>query len=109
MEQMTQMLFAKDNNVIEALPPDRADDPLRISVLPWRPSRDRSITYAHCSNAPDERIAIRAIPITNEVSRRFVPATGFGQLTGDPFGTRMRGHTEPQKLPARMPQDQESI
>jgi len=30
-------------------------------------------------------------------------------LTGDPFGTRMPGHAQPQKLSARMPQDEKSI
>ena len=103
------MPFAEDDNVIEALPPDRADESLRISILPGRPSRDRSVTYAHGSKTPDEHIAIRAIPVTNEVSRYFVPATDFGQLAGKPFGTRMCSHTEPQKLPARTLQDQESI
>jgi hypothetical protein len=101
------MPFAEDDNVIEALPPDRADESLRISILPGRPSRDRSVTYAHGSKTPDEHVAIRAIPITNEVSWYFVPATGFGQLTFKPFGTRMGGDSEPQKLPSRVPQDQE--
>src|SRR6266545_3114239 len=95
IEQMTKMLFAKDDDVIETVPPDRSDEPLRISVLPWRSCRDRSIPYAHCSKTPDERIAISAIPIANDISRRFSPAAGFGQLTRNPFGTRMCGHTQP--------------
>jgi hypothetical protein len=39
--------------------------------------------------SPDDNIAICAIPITNNISRRFLPAECFGELTGDPFGTRM--------------------
>ena len=29
-----QMVFAKDDDVIEAFPADRADQPLRMSILP---------------------------------------------------------------------------
>jgi hypothetical protein len=31
--------FAKDDDMIKAVPPDQANQPLRISVLPWRPCR----------------------------------------------------------------------
>jgi hypothetical protein len=31
---MAEMLLAKDHDVIEAVPPDRSDQPLRESILP---------------------------------------------------------------------------
>jgi hypothetical protein len=34
-QQMTQMLLAKHNDMIKAIPPDRSDQPLRTSILPW--------------------------------------------------------------------------
>src|SRR5438128_6857824 len=46
IEQMAEMSLAEDNNMVKTLPSDRTDEPLRISVLPWRPWRDRSISYA---------------------------------------------------------------
>ena len=36
-QQMTEMALTKDNHVVNTLPPDRPDQPLRIAVLPRRP------------------------------------------------------------------------
>ncbi len=44
------MPFAKDNDVVEALTSDGADQPLRISILPGRMRRDRSVANAHGAN-----------------------------------------------------------
>src|SRR5262249_36434775 len=82
------------------------DQPLRISVLPWRPWRDRPIPYTHCSKPLDDDIAIDAIPITNDISWRLLPAVGFGQLTRNPMGAGACGHSQPQKLAAGMLQYQ---
>ena len=92
------MPFAEHNNVVKTIPSDRTDEPLRISVLPWRPWRDRPIPYTHCSKPLDDDIAIDAIPIANDISWRLLPAVGFGQLTGNPMGARAFGHTQPHKL-----------
>ena len=80
-EQVTKMALAKHDGVIKTLPPDRADKPLCIPVLPWRPSRDRSIPDAHRAKAPAECVAIRAVAIANDIAWRFRPAPGLGQLT----------------------------
>ena len=32
-----QVVFPEDDHVVEALPPDRADEPLNVSILPGRP------------------------------------------------------------------------
>jgi hypothetical protein len=106
---MTKMLLTEDDDMIKALPSDRTDKPFRIAVLPWRLGRNRSISDPHRPKPPNERFAVGAVAIANEVSWRLVPATSFGQLPRDPFGVRMGGHSEPQKFPARMPQDQEAI
>ncbi len=106
---MAEMPFAEHNNMVKTIPSDRTDEPLRISVLPWRPWRDRPIPYTHCSKPLDDDIAIDAVSITNDVSWRLLPAVGFGQLTGNPMGARACGHTQPQKLAAGMLQDQKSI
>src|SRR6266545_8378434 len=36
--------------------------PFRISVLPWRLRRGRSISYTHRPDTPDEYFAVDAIP-----------------------------------------------
>jgi hypothetical protein len=106
---MTKMLFVEDDDVIKAISPGRSDQPFRESILPGRSSRYRAVPYAHGCEAPNERVTIGAISITNDIAWRFAPTAGFCQLTGDPFRTRMCGHSQPQKLPSRMPQDQKSI
>src|SRR5207245_5890302 len=91
---MAEMLFAEHNNMVKTIPSDRTDEPLRISVLPWRPWRDRPIPYTHCSKPLDDDIAIDAIPIANDISWRLLPAVGFGQLASNPMGARSHPATE---------------
>src|SRR5438128_3575590 len=62
------MAFAQHNDVVETIPPDRTDEPLRISILPWRPCRDRTAPYAHCSKTPGNDIAIDAITVANDIA-----------------------------------------
>jgi hypothetical protein len=94
------MALANDDDVIKTFPSDRAAKPLRISVLPRRPRRDRSVANAHGPDAPDEGSAIRALAVADQVAWRLVPAAGLGQLTGKPFRIGMGCHTQPQKLAA---------
>jgi hypothetical protein len=65
------MSVTEHNNMVKAVPPVRADEPLRISVLPWRPWCNGPIPNAHCSNAAGEDFAVDAIPIANDVSVRY--------------------------------------
>src|ERR1700747_3761175 len=41
--------------------------------------------------------------------RDLLPATGFSELIGDPFGRRVGGHSKPQDLPPVMAHDEQSI
>jgi hypothetical protein len=62
-QQVAKMPLAEDNDMVKTIPSDRTDEPLRVSVLPWRPWRDWPIPYTHCSKPLDDDIAIDAIPI----------------------------------------------
>jgi hypothetical protein len=57
---MAEMLLTKYHDVIEAVLPDRSDQPLRESILPGRSSRNRAIPYAHRCEAPNESLTIGA-------------------------------------------------
>ena len=59
---------------------DRADQSLRMPVLPWRPRRDRLITDAQKSHATDEHLAVAGIPIANQMVGCWLPATGLREL-----------------------------
>ena len=74
---------------------DRADEPLRISILPRRAWRDRPIPDAHGPHALNEPSAVDAIPITDDVSRGISPAKRLSELLRNPFGSRMCGDPLP--------------
>jgi hypothetical protein len=80
-ENVAKMALANDDDVIKTFSSDRADQPLRISVLPRRSRRDRSVANAHGPDAPDQ------------VAWRLVSAAGLGQLTGKPFRIGICCHT----------------
>jgi hypothetical protein len=106
---MAKMLLTNHNDMVKANPPDRSDKPLRTSVLPRRSWCDRPVSYVHRSETAEKDIAIDAIPVANNISRRLLPPVCLGQLTGNPFGARMRGYTQPQKLTAAVPQNQKPV
>ena len=53
-EDMAQMLLACHHDVVQAFPADRADQALRIPVLPRRACRRRMIANAERANATNE-------------------------------------------------------
>src|SRR5262245_17736758 len=69
LEQVMKVPLAKHNNMIKAIPPD----PLRTSILPWRPCRNRPITDTHRSQPAENNLAIDAVAVTNDVARRPLP------------------------------------
>ena len=74
------MSLAEDEDVIKALPADRADQPFDMAVLPRQSRRCRSVANAHGANAPSERLAIDPIAITDKILRRVLPADGLSHL-----------------------------
>ena len=72
-EQMAQMPLAEDNDMIKAVPPDRADQPFSVSVVPWRMGRDRAVANPHRSNAPDENLTVGGIAIARYRGACFHP------------------------------------
>jgi hypothetical protein len=53
------------DDVIEAFSTDRADQPLRMPILPGRPRRRWVITNAHSCKAPDDGMTVGRIAVTN--------------------------------------------
>jgi hypothetical protein len=68
MQQVAEVAFAKDNDVIEALTSDRGDVPLRISIPPGRTGWDRSLANAHGAIAPEEFATIGPVPIPHHIA-----------------------------------------
>jgi hypothetical protein len=87
-ERVTKMPLAENDDVIKALWADRSDQPLRN---PFCQVDRAEIGRSRISN---ESVAVSAIAITNDTARWLLPPAGLGQLTGNPLGRRMRGHTQ---------------
>jgi hypothetical protein len=59
------MPLSEHHDVIKAVPADRANEPLSMSILPWRSRCNRPLSDAHRTKPPEDGIAIDAIPITD--------------------------------------------
>ena len=93
-KNLAQMGFAEDDDVIEAFPADRADEPLRMPVLPGRPRGGRVIAYTHRRKALRYRLTVGPISVSDHVVWCFIPRENIGDLTGDPLRRRMGRHRQ---------------
>ena len=83
------MSLAEHHDMIKTFAPDRTDQPFNMSILPWRSRRRWPITYAHRANASGKNSAIGPITIANEILGCMLPAKRFGELSRNPFRSRM--------------------
>src|SRR4029453_4592909 len=97
-EDMAQVLLACHHDVVQAFPADRADQALRIPVLPRRACRRRMIANAERANATNEYAAVTSIPIADQIARDLLPATGPRQLVGNPLLLGLRCESLPGDL-----------
>lgn len=65
-QHMERMLLAEDNNMIKAFSSDRADQPFRMPIPPWRSWRGRSVANPHRAKTPFEYLAVDAVGITDD-------------------------------------------
>ena len=89
------MPLAKDDDMVKAFPPDRANQPFRMSILPWRAGRSWPVTNAHGTKPPGENFAIDPVTIADVVAWIPFPVAGFGELPGHPYGARICRYAEP--------------
>ena len=94
-EHMAQVSFAEDDDMIKTFPSDRANQPFRMPILPWRLGCSWPVANAHRAKPPFEYLAVGAIAIADDVLRCPFPAAGLGKLPGHPFGARVCRHPQP--------------
>src|SRR5258708_2546418 len=95
-----QVSFAQDDDMIETLAADRADEPLRVGVLPRAGGRRQHFTNPHVLQPLPERVTIDAVAIAKEVGRRGVVWEGVDDLLGGPGARGMFGHVEVEDVAA---------
>jgi hypothetical protein len=94
-----QVRCAQDHDVVQALSPDRTDQPFDMTILPRRPRRSWSIPNSHGRKTSHYSMAIRGVSVPNEVLGRLIPGEGLGDLSGDPRRDRIGSDVDPLSLP----------
>src|ERR1700757_3880645 len=108
-QQMAKMPLAEHDNEVKTFPADRTDRPFTISVLPRRSRRGWPIPDARRPKAADEDVAVDSIAVTDDVSRRYFPTTGLGELARNPLSRGVRSHSQPQYLAAIVMEYQQPV
>src|SRR3984893_6116856 len=108
-QHMTEMPLAEHNNVVEALPSDRTDQPFGICVLPRGTRRCWPVANAYRSESADKDLTLGPVPVTNEIAGSLFPPTCFRDLSCNPFCGWIRCEAKPQNMSPAVPHDQQSI
>jgi hypothetical protein len=101
--------LAKHDQVVDALPPDRADQSFRIGVLPWRTGRDRLVANAHGAQPAGDNCTVNGVTVADQVAWGRVPGRGFGDLLRYPLCRRMRRHIHPDQLSPRQTNNDQDV
>lgn len=88
------MAFVKNDAMIKALAPYRANHSLRVRILPWRARRDHHFFDAHALNSLAKCVAVDSIAITNQKSWCLIEGKSLDDLLCRPFGCGVRGDVE---------------
>ena len=97
-EDPTQVCLPEHDQVVDALPPDRADQSFCKTVLPRRAGRDRLVANAHGTQAAGDNSTVNGVTVADQVAWCLVPRKSFGDLLRYPARRRMRRHIDPDQL-----------
>ena len=88
------MAFVEDDDVIQTLPANAANDALGIGILPRAPRCGRTFLHPQIAYAYSKLASIDGITIAQQVLRRGRPWKRFNELLCGPFARRMLRHIE---------------
>src|SRR6202158_2326626 len=103
------MSLTRDNDVVQALAPDRSDEPFGKAILPGRGRCNRFVPNAHGSQSACDDGTINPIAITDHVTRSTVPRKSLGDLACDPLRRRVGWDVDPDEISAINSHDHEAI
>src|SRR5437879_1458389 len=101
-ESAAQVPFAEDEDVIQTLAPDGADEPLREGILPGAVSRREDFTYVHALHALAKRVAVDGVAIAEKKGRGRIVRERVDDLLGRPGSSGILGDVEVEDAPAIM-------
>jgi len=91
-----------DDDVVEAFPADRADQPFDVRALPGRSESGEHLADVQAFDQRPECYAIDAVAVPEQEPRRLVPREGLHELRCGPLGGGMPGDIETNDAPAIM-------
>ena len=72
-EDPTQVCLPEHDQVVDALPPDCADQSFRKAILPRRTGRDRLVANAHGAQAAGDNRTVNGVTLADQVAWGLVP------------------------------------
>src|SRR5438093_985023 len=99
-QNAAQVAFAENQNVIQTLAPDRADEPLREGILPRAVRGREDFLDPHALHSVPKLFAVDLVAVAQEIGGRGVVRKGIHDLLGGPVGGGMLGHVEVDDAPA---------
>ena len=93
-QDAAQVRFAEDQNVIQTLAADRANEALRERVLPGALRRRKDFLDSQALHSMPKRRTVDLVTVTQEIGRRGVVREGLHDLLGGPVGGGALGHGE---------------
>ena len=91
-----QMSGIQNNEMIESVSTDRADEPLGVRILPRTSRRREHLLSTQGGDPLADCLAVHPIPVANETAGRIATGERFDDLLGGPGRRRMFGHIEMQ-------------
>src|SRR5882757_5971659 len=103
------MRLAEDDDVVQALAPDRSDQSLGNAILPRRGWCGRLVANGHGAKSARDDGAVDPVAIADEVVRSLIPRKCLRYLTCNPFRRRICCDVDPDEVSAVEPDDDEGI
>src|SRR5258708_36530692 len=91
LEGAAQGSFTHDHNMVEALAPDRSDEPFDMAILPRRARCGRMVTDSQGPQSAMDDCTVRPDAIPKEIARGLLPGERLGDVPGRPFRGRVGG------------------
>ena len=80
------MPFTEDQNMIQALASDRANEPLREGILPEAVRCDDDLLNIHALHAAPKVLSVDLVAVAQEIARCGVVRKGVDDLLSGPVG-----------------------
>src|ERR1700716_4019292 len=91
----TQIFLAQDNDVCQALAPDRSDQPFGKAVLPRRGRCNWLVSDTHGTQSGRYDSSVDSISISDHIARSAIPRKSLGDLTCNPLRRWVGCATDP--------------